>query len=359
VHPLILRIIDANINRISEGLRVLEDIARFIVEDTSISQKLKMVRHNLNRYSAILGLSLISSRESEADIGSNFDLSREHQDLSSVVQANARRAQEGIRVLEELFKLPDLNKLLTTVDLRKARFQTYSLERELLAKLSRKEKLRQLTGVYLIIDLQNESYRDINLLVSGALRGGAKAIGIRGQFPNNSKIKILDLYKNIKTQCELNSALFILHDQLDLALACHPDCLCMENIQTPVNVLRKKMTFSTLIGRRAETIKLITRFIREGVDFIFFSNEERIARRNSVKKTDQFNLISQYCVQVSLVLMSTVKLENLSGIMSAGVRCIAIDGSQIAHDNIKDEVKRLVNKIEKERKKLEKTGKNI
>ena len=45
----IYRIIDANLNRVSEGLRVIEDIERFIFEDEEISKKLREIRHKVRK----------------------------------------------------------------------------------------------------------------------------------------------------------------------------------------------------------------------------------------------------------------------------------------------------------------------
>jgi len=135
VHPRILRIIDANVNRISEGLRVLEDIARFIVEDVSASRQLKTIRHQLNQLVISIGTDLIENRDSEGDIGSQFDLVHEHKDLSSIVRANAKRVQEGIRVLEEISKLPEFKSILITGELKKSRYAVYSAEKTLVARL--------------------------------------------------------------------------------------------------------------------------------------------------------------------------------------------------------------------------------
>jgi thiamine-phosphate pyrophosphorylase len=135
MHPRILRTIDANINRISEGLRVLEDIARFIIEDTDTCKQLKSIRHDLNLQMHKLGIDLLLSRESNTDIGAHIDLTDEHINLFSLTQANAKRIEQGLRVLEELAKLPDLKNILSTKDIKKARYSIYSLERTLIAEL--------------------------------------------------------------------------------------------------------------------------------------------------------------------------------------------------------------------------------
>ena len=135
MHQQILRIIDANVNRISEGLRVLEDVARFVVEDVELSRLLKTIRHQLNSSMEEIGLHVIGTRDAEGDVGANFDVIHDHRDLSSIIRANAKRAQEGIRVLEELSKLPELKTLLSTPVLKEARYKIYALEKILVTRL--------------------------------------------------------------------------------------------------------------------------------------------------------------------------------------------------------------------------------
>ena len=135
----ILRIIDANINRISEGLRVLEDIARFVVEDEEISRQFKTIRHQLNGLVEEIGLPVIETRDAVGDVGATFDVMQDHRNLSSIVRANARRAQEGIRVLEELSKLPELKALLSSTLLKESRYKVYALEKILMARLAEQQ----------------------------------------------------------------------------------------------------------------------------------------------------------------------------------------------------------------------------
>ncbi len=135
MHPRILRTIDANVNRISEGLRVLEDISRYIIEDVATSRRLKSLRHQLNQLVSGIAHNLIEMRDVEGDIGSGFDLVDEHQDLAAIVRANAKRAQEGIRVLEEMSKLPELKSILSSAKLKESRYIVYSVEKVIMAKL--------------------------------------------------------------------------------------------------------------------------------------------------------------------------------------------------------------------------------
>ena len=67
-----LRIIDANINRLGEGLRVLEEFARMTLNDAALTQKLKDVRHKTLKVDATLQKRLLSARDSAADVGSEM-----------------------------------------------------------------------------------------------------------------------------------------------------------------------------------------------------------------------------------------------------------------------------------------------
>jgi thiamine-phosphate pyrophosphorylase len=135
VHPRTLRIIDANLNRICEGLRVLEDVARFIIDDSESSRRFKSIRHDLRQAGSRLGIALEKSRDAANDVGADFDLTHQHEDFSSIIRANSRRAEEGLRVIEELSKLPELSGIISGEDLKKHRYAVYTLSRDLILTL--------------------------------------------------------------------------------------------------------------------------------------------------------------------------------------------------------------------------------
>ncbi len=64
-----LRLIDVNLNRISEGLRILEDVARFLLNDANISEQLKSLRHDLLGEDWPLQRKLLLARDSVRDVG--------------------------------------------------------------------------------------------------------------------------------------------------------------------------------------------------------------------------------------------------------------------------------------------------
>lgn len=128
----LLRIIDANANRVREGLRVVEEYVRFVVEDEEKMSLLKGFRHQVSDLLAELGIEeqLLRARESQRDIGARVYSQEEARrtTFSEVVLANLKRAQEGLRVLEEYSKLLSAQTGLAFKDMR---FQLYTLEKNL------------------------------------------------------------------------------------------------------------------------------------------------------------------------------------------------------------------------------------
>ncbi len=118
-----LRLIDANLNRLREGLRVIEDIFRYIYNDKLNASRLKKIRHKtrLTFYK-----DLLSSRDIKNDVLKKSTLSEQRrEDISSILIANFKRAQESARVLEEFTKLFSIEDSETFKNIR---YELYDLE---------------------------------------------------------------------------------------------------------------------------------------------------------------------------------------------------------------------------------------
>lgn len=118
------RIIDANLNRSREGLRVIEDIVRFCIDDKRLTSTLKKIRHELSGTVRDTGL-LLSSRNSKHDVGRGFNPLLEGT-KKDIVISNFRRVEESLRVLEEVSKIlmPQKARIY-----KKLRFRVYNMEK--------------------------------------------------------------------------------------------------------------------------------------------------------------------------------------------------------------------------------------
>ena len=120
----LLRVIDANINRYKEGIRVVEDIYRYIYNNKEIAYKLKSLRH-INIPIDIK--ELLSSRDSINDVlKTSTESEQNRENLENIILANIKRSQESARVLEELFKLIDIQ---TSEKFKNNRYSLYNIEK--------------------------------------------------------------------------------------------------------------------------------------------------------------------------------------------------------------------------------------
>lgn len=120
------RLIDACLNRLREGIRVLEDVARFVFDDEQIAKPLKNLRHlcKINDF--------VSSRSVTKDVlKPSTKEEQTRQDLKDIITANFKRSQESARSLEEIFKLTNIEKSSL---FKSVRYELYDLEQAFLQK---------------------------------------------------------------------------------------------------------------------------------------------------------------------------------------------------------------------------------
>ncbi len=121
----LFRLIDANLNRLREGIRVVEDILRYIEDNGDLAKRLKEVRHKARFEDS----RLLEFRDIEGDVlKSSTSSEMERTDIASLKRANIKRAQESARVLEEALKLidPKASALFKTI-----RYELYDIEKAL------------------------------------------------------------------------------------------------------------------------------------------------------------------------------------------------------------------------------------
>lgn len=123
--PELYRVADANLNRLKEGIRVIEDIARYVHNDKPLSSKLKILRHQCRIEPIEI---LLASRDSINDVlRPTMQSEMNRSDLRSILIANYKRGQESSRVLEELYKIIDP---VLSEQFKQIRYELYILEKE-------------------------------------------------------------------------------------------------------------------------------------------------------------------------------------------------------------------------------------
>jgi thiamine-phosphate pyrophosphorylase len=130
----LFRVIDANYNRAKEGLRVCEDVCRFVRDDDAATARFKKVRHGLTAAVSVFGLKdIVASRDIAGDVGRRtIAAESRRQGVADIFYANSQRVKESLRVLEEFAKLKDAR---AAGAFKKLRYTVYDIEKDVLEKM--------------------------------------------------------------------------------------------------------------------------------------------------------------------------------------------------------------------------------
>ena len=254
------QIIDANLDRAREGLRVLEDWARFALGKEDLVVRIKNFRQILGKNH--LEIYKISRNHIEDQCkGLSHVEQNNKKSPSKIISSNSARVQEALRVIEE-FSRNHNNKLSKIAS--EIRYEIYSLEIELLNfnTLERSKSIISENNLYLITD-NRENLLEI---IEKILLGGVKIIQHRfkdGKDKDNLKKAIA-----INYLCKKYNSLFIVNDRVDIALASKADGVHLGQDDIDIKTARKLMGSSKIIGVSANNSADITYAIKNGCDYI-------------------------------------------------------------------------------------------
>lgn len=254
--PALCRILDANLDRAREGLRIIEEWCRFGLNSADLAGECKQLRQELAVWHTP---ELRSARDTPQDPGTELTHPQEEQrsGLQQLLEANFCRVEEALRVLEEYGKVyePNMGKAF-----KQMRYRVYTLESDLLAYGRYQQLLR--SQLYLVT-----SGRD-NLLgvVEAALQGGLTLVQYRDKTSDDA-VK-LDHVRKLCELCHRYDALLIVNDRVDLAIAADADGVHLGQQDLPVAEARKLLGPGRTIGRSTTNAQEMQRAIEEGADYI-------------------------------------------------------------------------------------------
>jgi thiamine-phosphate pyrophosphorylase len=353
-----LRIIDANLNRSSEGLRVLEDVARFLLNDAELSQRLKTLRHDLARETKSLRVGFLSSRDSEHDIGHPYlappgekklDIkTTPPQGLLDLATANAKRVEESLRVVEELAKLPELSSRLNSASFENSRFALYALERDLISRISRRDKIERISGLYVILDRQFLTGRDELDIAGQIIEGGARVIQLRdkSRFYRDKKGELLIVAQRLKELCSQAGVLFIINDYLDLAMAVDADGLHIGQEDLPLPVVRRQLPIDKIVGCSVTTLSQATKAQNEGADYIAVGSifPTTTKKEAVVVGVDTLKELKQI-VSTPVVAIGGITENNIGEVVAAGADAVAVISAVLGEKDARGAVQKLFAKM--------------
>jgi len=256
----IAQIIDANLDRAREGLRVLEDWARFALGKKDLVKSIKNFRQKLGKHHLKIYKDSRNFIKDEC-AGLSHPEQFKRDNASSIISSNAARVQEALRVIEEFSR--DNNEELCKIS-SEIRYEIYNLEIVLLEAQSNSSlrKILNENDLYFItLDSENLIEKIKNIL-----EGGVKIIQLRckqGKDSDNLKLAI-----KIRELCDKFGALFLVNDRVDIALACKADGVHLGQDDMDIMSARNILGFSKIIGISASNELDIKNAIQDGCDYL-------------------------------------------------------------------------------------------
>jgi thiamine-phosphate pyrophosphorylase len=256
----VYQIIDANLDRAREGLRVLEDWARFGLGENDFVTKIKNFRQILGKNHLEVYKQSRNYIEDKCK-GLTHQEQNKRKTPAQIICSNSGRVQEALRVIEEFSRLHNhkLSKIASEI-----RYEIYSLEIDLLRLSNRKEaeEILKENDLYVITD-QKENLLEIieNILISGVKI-------IQHRFKKGTDKDNLEEAIQIKNLCKKYNSLFIINDRVDIALASDADGIHLGQDDLDLKTARKILGYSKIIGISANNKVDISNAIKDGCNYI-------------------------------------------------------------------------------------------
>ncbi len=181
----LLRILDAAANRAREALRVIEDWARFALDDACLTEYLKQIRHDLAAAVACLPWEQrLAARETQADVGTEITTLSEHsrENILDVLTANFLRLQESLRSIEEFSKI--INPTVG-VAIEQMRYRTYTVQRAIDSTRVGLERLAT-ARLYILLDGRS-TVEEFERMAGGLIGAGAERPPVARQAVGRSR----------------------------------------------------------------------------------------------------------------------------------------------------------------------------
>lgn len=211
-----LRVIDANANRAAEGLRTLEDYARLVKEDASVSEQLKTLRHLLASALAKLPrTSRLAARSTETDAGTANSPQSEMQrsDLAAIIPAATERVTQSLRCLEEYGKVLSVQ---FSHSIKQLRYTAYDVLADVELRLADSKQQLASAQLYLLIDCSKPE-PEFAKYVAKLAATGVDLFQLRDKQADG---QVLMQYARMAMQAlAATSAKLIINDRIDIALA--------------------------------------------------------------------------------------------------------------------------------------------
>jgi len=337
-----LRILDANANRATEAVRVIEDFVRFVLDDRHLTTRLKQLRHDLTAVLADFpSTARHAARQTQRDVGTTVATDQEYRriDARDVVAANFKRLEQALRSLEEFAKAvsPEV-----AVRLEPLRYRAYTLERAVDVTATSRERLEN-ARLCVLID-GGATAEDFSTLATSLIEAEVHMLQLRDkQLGDRDLLARARLLRRLTLDCR---TLMIVNDRPDVALLARADGVHVGEEDFSVKDARTVVGPDLLIGVSTHSIQQARQAVLDGANYIGVGP----TFPSSTKPFDTFpglELLRAVGREITLPAFAIggVTSENLAQVFTAGCRRIAVTGAVISAQDPAQAARELLEKF--------------
>jgi thiamine-phosphate pyrophosphorylase len=322
------RMIDANANRAREALRVMEDVARFTLNNAELSEQLKSLRHDLKGAIDQMPLergALLASRDTENDVGTTISTSGEmsRSGIRDVAMAAASRLTEALRSIEEAAKtLPGNGTEVKAIE--SLRYRAYVSEQQLGLSLGT-GRARQWRLCVIISEIACIHHPWL-AVAEQAIKAGADCLQLR-----EKRVHDRELLGRIRALIDLarpRQVSVIMNDRPDLALLSGADGVHVGQLDLPVPDVRRLVGFQLMVGVSTSNRDEAKRAAADGADYVgvgpmFSSSTKEKPSLVGPAALKRF-LEDEQTARLPHLAISGINAENVDTLAALGCRGVAV-----------------------------------
>ena len=235
--------------------------------------------------------------------------------------------------------------MLNSGRFEQTRFALYALERDLISRISRRDKVERISGLYVILDRQFLAGRDELEIATQIIEGGAKAIQLRDK--QSKKREMLLVAQKLQKLCSQAGVLFVINDYLDLAMAVDADGLHIGQEDLPLLVVRRQLPIDKIVGCSVTTLSQATKAQNDGADYIAVGSvfPTTTIKQAAVVGVGMLKEVKR-TVSTPLVAIGGINQNNVGEIVAAGADAVAVISAVLGEKDVKAAVQTLVAKID-------------
>src|SRR3954447_18630256 len=340
---LVMRILDASLNRASEGLRVMEDFVRFGLDDLFLTNQTKLLRHDLARFADMISSAdRHASRNTQADVGTGIttDAELERADLWGVCAASMKRAQQALRSLEEYGKLVS-NEFAGGME--SLRYGLYTVEKAIdMGRLSRE----RLEGVRLgVLTDGRQSPAEFEQLISTLIDAGVGMLQLRDKRLDDRGLaerarQLRRLTRGTKTLC-------IVNDRPDIAAIVGADGVHVGQEDLSVKDARAVVGPRMVVGVSTHNLEQARSAVLDGANYLgagpTFSS--RTKTFDAFVGTEYLRQVAGE-VRLPTFAIGGITRDNLDDVLACGIERVAVSSAVIDSANPAAVARELVGRLD-------------